>query len=380
MNRPERFPLRGQKVSHISTVHPAFDVRIFHKECRSLAQAGFDVNFVVTHIRDEAVEQVSIVRLPKTPNRAARMLVNPFLALRRALGTGSVIFHIHDPELVPVGLLLKLAGKKVIYDAHEDLPRQILSKTWIDLRLRRLVAAVAESVEDFAATRFDWVVAATPTIGERFLKLNANTIVLNNYPLTREMPELAEWEGRERAACYFGVISSGRGIEEIIRALEFTDATLHLAGPVSEPAFLKRLQCLPAWSRVRYHGILGRGQVMGYMAGSRIGLACLHPEPNHVDSQPIKVYEYWGAGLPIVASNFPRWMELIEGNRGGLCVDPMDPARIASAINYLLENDNEARRMGQNGRRLVETTLNWNSEEEKLLSLYDRLVDSRVLS
>jgi len=364
----------GYKISHVSTVHPPFDVRIFHKECRSLAEAGFDVSFVVPHEHDERIDNISIVGLPKPRNRVIRMLVTSALAFVRALATRARIYHIHDPELVPVGLLLKIVGKKVIYDAHEDLPRQIMIKNWISPALRPLVAHVAEKFEEFAVRCFDSVVAATPVIGERFRKFNGSTVVVNNYPLPREFQKTVDWDNRERAVCYLGLISRARGIEEIIRALDYADVTLHLAGSFSDEGLLQEMKRLPSWSRVRYYGFIDRQQVMSLMSQCKVGLVCLHPTPNYVDSQPIKLYEYWGAALPVVASNFPRWVELIEGNQCGLCVDPKKPELIARAISHLLAHDSEARRMGENGRRLVETAFNWKCEEEKLLRIYSQLV------
>jgi hypothetical protein len=53
---------------------------------------------------------------------------------RKALKTDADIYHLHDPELMPLGLLLKLQRKKVIYDVHENLPKQISIKHWINPR------------------------------------------------------------------------------------------------------------------------------------------------------------------------------------------------------------------------------------------------------
>jgi hypothetical protein len=365
--------LGGATVAHVSTVHPAFDIRIFHKECRSLAHAGFDVSLVVCHDRNETVDRIRVAALPRTRGRLARIFVLGPLALLQALRSGARICHLHDPELVPIGLLLKLAGRAVIYDAHEDLPRQIMSKHWIRPRLRALMARVSERVEDFSVARFDAVIAATPLIGRRFLAHNPNTVVVNNFPLASEFPDIPCWAERERAVCYLGGISRERGIGDIVRAMEEVDAVLHLAGTVSPPAYLQELQGMPGWEKVRFHGLLDRVQVFELLRRSRVGLVCLHPEPNYIESQPIKLYEYWSAGVPVVASNFPSWQELIVGNEAGLCVDPGDTTQIARALRLLLEDEDVAVRMGQNGLRLVRAELNWTNEEAKLVGVYHRL-------
>ena len=103
------------------------------------------------------------------------------------------------------------------------------------------------------------------------------------------------------------------------------------------------------------------------------GLVTFYPLPNHVDAQPNKMFEYMSSGLPVIASNFPLWKKIIEGNKCGLCVDPLDPAAIAKAIDYIVSHPDEARAMGENGKRAVYEKYNWGVESEKLISLYRSL-------
>jgi glycosyltransferase involved in cell wall biosynthesis len=354
----------------VSTVHPPFDIRIFHKECRSLAHAGYHVDLVVTHSRRETIDGVHIEPLPTAGGRIARMLIGSLRALFRALGTRASICHVHDPELVVVGLLLKLAGRKVVYDAHEDLPRQIMSKYWIRPGLRRFIAAVAECVEDFAARRFDAIVGATPTIAERFALLNPRTIIVNNYPLLSEMPEPTLGVVRDNAVCYIGAISPERGLREIVLALEHCDAELHLAGAFSPASFQAELEALPGWKKVRFHGYLDRAAIYRLLGRSRAGLLCLHPMPNHIHSQPIKLYEYLSAGLPVIASDFPSWRSFFADHACGVCVDPRDPQMVAGAIQGVLDDRAAAEAMGARGRAAILARFHWGHEEAKLIEMY----------
>lgn len=365
-------------VTHISTVHPPFDIRIFHKECRSLAAAGYETNLVVTHDQPEERDGVRIIGLPKRRSRLARMLLNSCIALRRALKTKSDIFHVHDPELLPISLVLKLLGHKVIYDVHEDMPKQIMSKHWIRPGLRGYVAAAIGAFEDFVARRVDAVVAATPSIAERFSMLNAQTVTVNNFPLLAEYPDIAPWESREDAICYVGVISAGRGVRELILALGSGDAKLHLAGQFSPESFHDSLRQLPGWEKVEYHGYLGREDLLKLLSRCKVGAVTIHPQPNHLESQPIKLYEYMAAGLPVIVSDFPLWRQFIERFQCGICVAPLDPAQIADAILYLQSHPEAAKKMGENGRRAVVSELNWQHEERILIDLYYRLLQQQA--
>jgi glycosyltransferase involved in cell wall biosynthesis len=83
------------------------------------------------------------------------------------------------------------------------------------------------------------------------------------------------------------------------------------------------------------------------------------------------------AGIPVIASNFPLWREIIEGNNCGICVDPLNPQEISEAIQYLINHPEAAAEMGKNGSQAVETKYNWEQEAQKLLSLYQELLPTQ---
>ena len=71
------------------------------------------------------------------------------------------------------------------------------------------------------------------------------------------------------------------------------------------------------------------------------------------------------AGLPIIGSNFPLWSKVIGDNKCGLVVDPLKSQAIADSIDWILDNPNEAKLFGENGKKIVETKFKWNIEENK---------------
>src|SRR5215469_2066667 len=119
------------KVVHMTSVHNALDNRIFRKECRSLAHAGFSVTAIAPSENDAVVDGVTIRAVPREPSRFARMTRTVWNIYREAIRQNADLYHFHDPELIPVGLLLRCARKSVIYDLHEDCPRDILAKDYL---------------------------------------------------------------------------------------------------------------------------------------------------------------------------------------------------------------------------------------------------------
>ena len=378
---PTVWVVKVMKVVHFTTVHPAFDTRIFHKEAKSLARAGYKVVLIAQHNRDEMVDGVKIVALPKPRNRFARMLGLTWRAFHLSLRERADIYHFHDPELLPIGVLLKVFTRaKVVYDVHEDVPEQILTKHWIPCLLRRPLAGVFNAFEKLLARALDAVVVATEGIAEKFAQLKP--IVIHNYPDLGMLPNSStrHGEGQEKVLVYVGGISKIRGAIEMVKALEHLnpawDIRLDLIGKFEPPELEQELRGLPGYRRVRFLGWMPPERVYTHLANADVGLVCLHPEPRFMVAWPVKLFEYMAAGLPVVASNFPLWKEIVEGNRCGITVDPLDPKAIAQAIEYLLAHPEEARQMGENGRRAVEEKYNWEKEAEKLLALYKELVDS----
>jgi glycosyltransferase involved in cell wall biosynthesis len=360
-----------ERVVHLSTVHARDDVRIFHKECAGLAAAGFDVHLLVADGKGaEFRDNIRIHDIGFMQGRMRRMVVQPWRMWRLARDLGAAVYHFHDPELIPMALLLRTAGYRVIYDAHEDVPRAVLSKFWLKPWLRRLVAALFERLENFAARRFTAVVAATPHIASRFRRLNSRSIDINNYPLAHELSHEVPTTEEGRAVCYVGGIGIIRGAVEMVSALEKANATLILAGPFESDRTEAVLRALPGWRRVNYRGVVSRDEVRRIMATSRAGLVFFHPEPNHVDAQPNKIFEYMSAGLPVLASDFPLWRSLLVDSGAGRCANPLDSADIARCIEELLDDPSGARVMGQRGRDAVRHKYHWPHEERKLVGLY----------
>jgi glycosyltransferase involved in cell wall biosynthesis len=219
---------------------------------------------------------------------------------------------------------------------------------------------------------------ATEGIAEKFTRLKP--VVVHNYPDLKMLLNLSSptREVNEKVLVYVGGISKLRGAIEMVRALEHLNPAwnvrLDLIGKFEPPELEEELQALPGYWRVRFLGWLPWELAWERAQAAFAGLVLFHPAPNHTNSLPNKLFEYMAAGLPVVASNFPLWKEIVEGNRCGITVDPLDSKAIAQAIEYLLAHPEEALQMGENGRRAVEEKYNWEAESKKLLGVYSKLL------
>ena len=367
------------KVIHFTSVHPPFDVRIFHKECKSLAKAGYDVRLLCCGTQDADIDDVQIRVIGKPKNRLSRMTASCIHLYRQCVEADADIYHFHDPELLGIGLLLRARGKTVIYDVHEDVPKNMFSKSYLPSLLRPTIARAAAGLEGIACRRFSALVAATPAIGERMDTLNRNTIVVQNFPVVDELkPTSDHLSQRPPLLVYAGVIARRRGLHEMIAAMgllpDSLGSALVLAGEFETPKERLEASRLAGWGRIQEIGILNRRQINELLSRARIGLVLYHPTPNHVRAGPHKLFECMAAGMPVIASDFPSWQRVIQGNECGFVVNPLDPRAIANSIEFILTHPAEADQMGRNARLAAEKYYNWDFEARKLLDLYSRLV------
>jgi glycosyltransferase involved in cell wall biosynthesis len=371
------------RVVHLSSVHTPFDVRIFHRECYSLARADYDISVIGPIDHDQKVDRIAIKGVGARPRfRAVRMTRTIWRVFRAAVEADADVYHFHDPELIPVGLLLRAWGRHVIYDVHEDVPRTVLSRSYLPVWMRRPLAWLSERIENAASGRFSALVAATPTIAERFVVRNARTIVVHNFPRCEELvPPQGSWVARANDVAYVGLISENRGVREMVEAVNRLPAglgaRLKLAGRFESADLRETIVSGQGSRRVDVLGFIDRPALARLLERVRCGLVLLHPEWRFQVAYPVKLFEYMAAGVPVVASDFPLWRRIIDEVGCGRLVDPLDPDAIGSSIEYLLTHPVEAEAMGRRGREAVERVYNWASEERKLLALYEALSGSR---
>jgi glycosyltransferase involved in cell wall biosynthesis len=332
--------------------------------------SGFNVKLVVADGKgNENVNGVSITDIGKPSSRLSRMLWYPF-KLKKHIQKEHII-HIHDPELLPFVFILSLVGYQVIYDVHEDLPRQILSKPWIPSMLRVIFSKIAEIFENFFSKRLSGIICATEEIYKRFSSLGVAVTKVQNTPILSEFGNLNLDQRKGNTICYVGGISRTRGILQLVQALELApEVKLILAGEFQDQGLRKEVESLAGWKQVEYKGHVGRTEIAAILNSSDIGVVTLLPIVNYMESMPVKMFEYMAASLPVLASNFPLWITIIEDNKVGVCVDPTSPSAIANSIKSMLFDKKELTTMSSKGCLLAESHYNWKNDARALNDFY----------
>ncbi len=366
-----------KKICHITTVHQANDDRVFYKECVSLNDNGYKVYLLVQNSKNEVKDGVNIVALPFFNSRLQRLFYGGWRALVQSLKIKADIYHFHDPELMIVGVLLKMFGKRVIYDVHEDLSKQVLYKNWITSKFVRKILSKIIRVLELLCTRFyDCVVVVTDDISNNFS--NSKTIIVKNYPVVSLINESSNNEidihTSNRVLVYAGGLSKVRGIKEIVQALSFLpeNVELWLLGAWQCEVYCSECEELPSWNKVRYLGQKDLKDVYPYIKAADIGLAMLYPAKNYLTSLPVKAFEYMALSKPFIMSDFPYWQSMFK-----TCADfcnPMNPRQIAEKIELLLNNNELAIKKGSEGKKIIMSKYSWENEYEKMSLVYDNLL------
>lgn len=362
------------KICHITSIHPRYDIRIYLKECITLANSGYALSLIVADgLGDELKDNINIYDIGRPTNRLARMLGTTAKIYTKVLELKPEVVHFHDPELINVGIRLAKLGYKVIYDVHEDVPKQILNKHWIPKLLRPLIAKLVGYKELQGAKSFSAIVGATQIITKRFSKVNYLIETIFNYPILDKLNQpIVKWNERKDRLVYIGSISETRGIIPLVKSLALSKVPLDLAGNFSDPALHDQLKQLEGYKYIAYHGVLKHDEALKLLQSVKIGVVTLLPTPSYVESLPIKLFEYMQMGIPVIASDFLLWCDLVKDV--GYMVDPRDELAIAKATLELLNNPN-SERMGKIGRDLVTNKYNWELEGQKLVSLYQKILN-----
>lgn len=370
------------KIVHMTSVHRPFDVRIFAKECSSLAEHGYDVVLIAVHDHDELCDGVQIKSIPRPRSQWSRMIFTAWRVVLEALRQDADIYHCHDPELLPWTCLMRLLGRTVVYDMHENVPKDILDKTWLPQWSKPTVSRLVRLAERIFMWRLP-VVFAESSYRDDYKWVRRSIVVLN-LPRLDRLPTPSRSRLQPPRMAYIGGVATDRGSVVTVRALELLqrqdcDVVFRCVGPMWPPDHQQELEQLAVdvpSDRLEFFGYRPSSEGWNLIRDCQIGLAVLAARPNLMESFPTKLFEYMALEMPVIASDFPLYREVVETSGCGICVDPTSPQQLAAAVASLVRDPERASRMGLSGRKAVEERYNWRTEQGKLEQFYEQLSQS----
>jgi glycosyltransferase involved in cell wall biosynthesis len=365
----------GMTLCHFSTAHTQLKSRSFHRECMPLAATGMNVRYVTPADLKGQQNGVDLVALKAKRGRVRSLFASPTL-IRVLLRQNANLYHFQDPELLPVALALKMIfHKRIIYDAYEDFPSMALNKCSLPAVLRPLAAKTVAALERLAAYCFDGVMTADPLTLRRLAHVGkSRKLVFFNFPNLDLFPP-PRAKTRQFDVVYRGGLSARAGTWVLLEAMRLLGdrgrpASLLLIGyfddAVFESELRERIRALGLSANVELRGRMEHEDMAQALSAARVGVSPLQDIPKFRLNIPVKVFEYWACGLPVVASDLPPIRPFFRNVDGGFLYKPTDAAELAQSIRRLLDHPNDATRMGQNGRSAIVQRFNNHSEVRKL--------------
>lgn len=357
-------------IFHVTSVHTRYDSRIFSKECVSLVKAGYNVNLIVCDgLGNEIKSGVSIIDAGNFREKARlkRFRESPKAIKNILLQNNPDVIHFHDPELLFMGLFFCKRKVKVIYDSHENVPKQILSKPYIPIFFRKIISSTMTICENYVVKRLTGVVTVTEELQARFLKVNPCAYLVRNFPELSYFPDI-DFTKKDNSFVYAGGITQIRGFSQMSEAALKSKVKITMYGPKDSDCVFDNVN-----SYIEYKGNIRQSDLFSVLSHASVGLVVLAKVPNYLDSYPIKMFEYMASGMAVIASDIPMWKDIIEKYKCGLCVDPSNVKAIAETLVWCVEHPEEVIMMGKNGMVAVRTVFNWESESKKLINLYSLL-------
>ena len=358
------------KISHLTTVHTRYDTRIFKKQCISLSNIH-EVSLIVADGKgNERVDDINIIDAGKKNSKVKRALLSTTQVFKIAKNMNQDVYHIHDPELMWVGYILKLIyNKKVIFDSHEDVPRDIKEKKWINKYLRSIIGFIYVFIEKIFLKKYSAIITSTDYILERMLKINIYSFSIKNYPIIDNNREIhIEKFNNEIVFCYIGSISEQRGIFEMLELALRINCKLHLAGTFTDSKTMRRAKQHDGWNNVIYHGYVDKIQMESIYSESSCGLLLLHEIETFMTSLPVKIFEYMDFGLPILSCGRHDYNNIIKKTHCGV-VSSTSIDDIVNKAEIMINDKGDLMKMSINGIKNV-SNYSWLSEESKLINIY----------
>ena len=340
------------------------DEVLTYRHDKALKTVGWNTIYVVNDDEPETEKEgLKIIGTGKKQHSSylSRFFVAPFQSYKVLKKIDADVYQTWCLENVLVCMLLKLKGKKVVFQLREEHPYLYMLKKDKPLWFRKMVVSIFLFLMKFFLRRFDYVLATGDDEGEILKELGVKRYkIQGNFPFVNWDFKLSleDYLKRENRIIYFGSIYSYSCQEYLLKAMEKTpNVSYLLAGRFrGGERYHNELMKYPKWKDVEFVDGFAIEELSGLMGRSTISNVLRDFSKTHYHNGNIgiiKIFESMEAGLPLICSDVPVYRKIWEEYKFGMLVDPKNPEQIAEAINYLAQHKEEAYKMGQEGRRAV---------------------------
>ncbi|MDZ4182653.1 MAG: glycosyltransferase [Candidatus Cloacimonadaceae bacterium] len=373
------------KICIISNSHSTTDVRLYYKMALSLAKIA-EVHLITkSGVRNSAHNPFQAV-VDTESNWYALYLI--YLAAKQ-LKPDLVICV--EPLTMLAGIRLKRkTGCKVIFDVHEFFADAYAERFppvigWI---MKQFYLSFERRLQSHA----DAVTAVNQEILDQLLPRHGRSrgTYLPNYPVKHVWDYSCETPAEISLICnmrfdliYIGGLTRDRGVFKILESAailksSFPNLSVLILGKFFEASVEREFNAMINDNNlnaiVYYQPWLPAEKIGLLLKRSRIGLWIFNPQNRRISKAvPLKVLEYFAAGLPVVTIDTPLMKDLVEKKELGVCCH-YRARSIADAVSGLLKlNKTQYREMSKRIMGITETEYNWEAVEPLLFKVVNKL-------
>jgi len=365
-------------ICHLTLGHTPYDDRIYYKECWGIRHWADRVTVIgkETEIPETTYPEIEVLTFPW-----GNLLQRFGKAFDLAVDLQADIYHLHEPELLPmIPLLRNRTSAAFVYDMHEPLAEVILDFSRNPWYQRYATALAMGGYERLLLSLPNSVIFTSKILSSEFQKYTRHSTILYNFPrldLFESAP--GEERGTQYTVLYQGQIAPSRGIVDLVKGFylyyrEHQQGRLRLVGSVSSPEFRRTLLGAFSYFNLTHAAALEQAvphtSMRPILQSASVGIMALHPTPAFRKSVQIKTFEYMATGLPVIAGNYASAHQFVASRNAGIVLEETTPRTIAGALGDLYTHPEKRRQMGQRGQQAVHEQWNWSAMNRKLQHLY----------
>lgn len=370
----------------ITSVHKFIDQRIFNREAITLLNNGYSIDLIApTDTQDFEYQGINVIGIPILPKRLR--FINWFRILYKCFSGKYAVFHFHDPDLLFVGVILKIfTNSRVVYDVHEHYPDRLFIKASRVPRIFRIIASlIVKYIENICARIIKNVIVVEDSQLKRFKDINCNVIILYNFARVSSFKnyETGDEFYNKNSIVHTGTLSEARGsllFIDIIKQIKKTSLktkwyfVYRFYSAIEEASLLTKIEENNLKNDVKFVQPVPVSEIYKVLEKGDIAISILKPVGQYLKAIPTKIFEYMAYGLPIIAEDSPYNRKYIRDNNCGILVRYDDIDGYVSAISKIVNDRNYKMKLGRNGREAFLKYYNWEIQESRLIDFYNKLL------